>query len=285
MIKAISNYIRILNPIAKNDIDFVLKQYKESFSKDLDLIKPNTFNEKLQWLKLFERNPLYTKLADKYLVRKYVADKVGKEILNELYGVYEKFEDINFQKLPQSFVIKATHGSGWNIICKNKRDIDLILVKKEINSWLSDNYYNYGKEYVYKNIKPRIIIEKYLGYKNGSSLNDYKFFCFHGEPRFIQVDIDRFTNHTRNFYDLQWDLLPFELLYESNNNPVPKPKNLSLMIEICNKLSKGINFCRVDLYDLDDKVIFGEITFYPENGLGHFKPYEYDEKIGKFLKL
>lgn len=285
LVRILKTFFGYLDFNKRKDIIFVRNQFKERLHKDLNLINPKTFNEKIQWLKLFDHNPLYSILADKYLVREYVKAKVGDNILNEIYGVYSKFEDINFNDLSNAFVIKATHGSGWNIICKNKEELDLSSVKTKLESWLSDNYYKYGKEFVYKNIKPRIIIEKYLKYENNTSLNDYKFFCFHGEPKFIQVDINRFTNHQRNFYDLGWNLLPFELHHESYNKIIKKPQNLEKMINIAKKLSAGIKFCRVDLYDLEDKVIFGEITFYPGNGLELFNPPEYDEKIGKYLKL
>jgi hypothetical protein len=275
----------ILLSISNKDVDFVKNQFEERLQKKLNLVNPRTFSEKIQWLKLFDKNPLYTTLADKYLVREYVKSKVGEDVLNELYGVYEDFENIDFNKLPNSFVIKATHGSGWNIICSDKRNLDLTSTKKIVDQWLSENYYDYGREFVYKDIRPRIVIEKYISNNDNSPLNDYKIFCFNGSPKFIQVDIDRFTNHTRNFYDTNWNRLPFRLLYKSSPKEVERPKNLNSMLEIAKKLSENIKFCRVDLYEVNKKIIFGEITFYPENGLGKFDPSEYDRVIGEYLKL
>lgn len=284
MIKSLRNFIYSIDPSIQEDLAFGKKRFKEVFNRDLNIINPKSLNEKIQWLKLFDRKKNYTTLADKYSVRAYVEQRFNSEILNEVYGVYSSFEEIDFQKLPNSFVIKATHGSGWNIICESKEDIDLDSIKKQINEWLSDNYYNAGREYVYKDIKPRIIIEKYLNF-NGESLNDYKFFCFNGNPQFIQVDIDRFTNHTRNLYDTSWQKIPCQLHYLDTQKIIVKPNNLLKMIEIASKLSKGIKFCRVDLYDIGEQVIFGEITFYPGNGLEKFNPEEYDFKFGEYLKL
>lgn len=267
------------------DIRIVKQQYREKFDRELDLVSPKSFNEKLQWIKVFDKNPLYSNLVDKYMVRDYVKERAGDLILNEIYGIYENFDEINFDSLPEKFVIKATHGSGWNIICENKKELDLSSVKLDVDRWLSDNYYNYGKEFAYKNITPRIIIEKYIQNEETNTLNDYKFFCFGGDPRFIQVDVDRFQDHRRNFYDLDWKKLPFELHYKSYNSEVTRPKMLQEMVEVSAKLSKGLKFARVDLYDLDNQVVFGEITLYPGNGLEKFNPSEFDLTTGSYLKL
>lgn len=285
MIKSIRNFILSKDPSIQEDLAFGKKRFKEVFNRDLNIINPKSLNEKIQWLKLFDRKNYYSTLADKYEVREYVRKCFSSEILNEVYGVYNSFDEINFNTLPNSFVIKATHGSGWNIICDNKNELDLDSAKKDIEGWLKENYYSYGKEFVYKNIKPRIIVEKYLDFSNGDSLYDYKYFCFNGEPKFIQVDIDRFTNHTRNLYDTTWKKIPCQLHYQDTQKTISQPSNLSKMLEIASKLSKEIKFCRIDLYDLSDKVVFGEITFYPGNGLEKFNPEEYDFKFGEYLNL
>ncbi len=243
-----------------------------------------TFNEKIQWIKTHYHDPLLTMLADKYLVREYVREKVGDYVLNQIYGVFYSVDEIEFDKLPSSFVIKAAHGSGWNIICKNKNELNWQDAKKRMAEWISDNYYYYGREWAYKNIRPKIIIEKYLD-EAGKIPLDYKIFCFNGQPKFVQIDIDRFENHTRKFFDLDWNELPFSIIYPISSTIIDKPKNFDSMIEIVKKLSDLLLFTRVDLYSINSQIIFGEMTFYPENGGGKFIPDIYDKTVGEYLDL
>lgn len=249
--------------------------------KRLDLKNPRTFNEKLQWLKLNDRKEEYTVLVDKFEVKNYVSRIIGSEYVIPTLGVWEKVDEIEFTKLPEKFVLKTTHDSGSTIVCKNKKEIDL----KEIRKKLSRNYYYYAREWPYKMVKPRIIAEPYLEDYSGN-LIDYKFFCFHGEPFFVQVDIDRFSSHKRNFYDLNWNFLNFQLKYPNfNEKRVRKPDKLEDMIDIAKKLSKGKAFVRIDLYEVNGKVYFGEMTFYPEAGFAKFNPDFWDEILGNMINL
>lgn len=268
-----------------SDKKIVEQVYKYRFNRKPNLRNPKTFNEKLQWLKLYWHNPILSKCADKYSVRAFVHQKGLSSILNDVYKVYEAEDDINLMELPTKFVMKATHGSGWNIICENKNVLNWDKEKVKIRNWLNTNYFYYGREWAYKHIKPRIICEKFLEDENGQPPKDYKIFCFNGVPRFIQVDLDRFSQHKRNMYDLSWNLLDFELLYTKSPEFTEKPQNLEKMIEIAKKLSEDFPFVRVDLYNINGKILFGELTFYPGNGQEPFYPIEYDEIIGDYLIL
>lgn len=286
ILKLIRNLALIYDPRIQEDLAFVRKQYKERTGRELDLLLPKRFNEKMQWLKLFDRKPIYTKLADKYGVREYVKERVGKEILNEVYGVYTAASEIDFDNLPQKFVISANHGSEWNILVRDKSRIDIEATKKKLDYWLGENFYEYGKEFCYRDIKPRILISKYLETADGGQLIDYKFYCFHGKVKFMHYNVDRWTNLSQKFHLLDWTPLP----YLKGSQPmtdryIPQPPNFQKMIEISEKLSAGLKYCRVDLYDLIDKVVFGEITFYPGAGYTEFKPDEANEEIGSYLNL
>jgi len=267
------------------DKNYAEKRYKSTFGQDLNLKNPVTFNEKIQWLKLFDRNERYTSLVDKYEVRKYVEEIVGLEILNELFGVFFDVEDIHPDNLPDSFVLKATHGSGWNVLCKDKKTLNWDEEKKKLDTWLRLNYYNIGREWIYKKIKPKIICEKYLEPKIEGRLYDYKFFCFNGAVKYIQVDVDRYSNHTRCYYDTNWRKQPFSTNYPLYKGEIDIPENLDKMIAVSEKLSFGIPFVRIDLYSVNKQVVFGEMTFYPANGFGKFHPAEFDYILGKNIKI
>ena len=266
-----------------NDQLYLKILYKVIRKEKLDLDNPKTFNEKLQWLKINDRKDIYTTMVDKYEVKQYVTDKIGKKYVIPTIGVYEKFDEIDFGKLPSQFVMKCTHDSGGLVVCDNKNELNIIAAKKKINQSLKKNFYYAGREWPYKNVKPRIIIEKYMG----SNLNDYKIFCFNGEPRFTLVCSNRCGNDKNtDFYDNDWKLLPFTRENHKNNpKGIDKPKNLSEMLDIARKLSKGIPFVRVDLYDIDNQVYFGELTFYPSAGFEGFHPAEWDKKLGDMIKL
>jgi hypothetical protein len=253
----------------------------------LNLQNPKTFNEKLQWLKLYCREPEYTMMVDKYVVRKYIKESIGEEYLIPLLGVYDKYEDIDFDKLPNQFVIKPNHTSGNVFICKDKSKIDYQKLRKEINSWLNRKYYWYHREWPYKNVKPIIIFEKFLVDESGTELKDYKFMCFNGEVKCSFVCLNRNSSNGLNvdFYDMDWNPMPFERHYPNSGTAIPRPRNYDKMVECAEILSKGIPFVRVDFYESNGKLYFGELTFYPGSGLEEFTPESYDYLLGSWLAL
>ena len=267
------------------DYIFLQIKYRYKFNKKLDLKKPQTINEKLQWLKLYDRNPEYTKMVDKYEAKKYVANIIGEEYIIPTLGVYDKFEDINFATLPNQFVIKCTHDSGGLIICKDKTKLNIKEARKKINKSLKRNYFYTGREWPYKNVKPRIIAEQYMVDESGTELKDYKFFCFNGEPKLLFVAKDRPYATKFNYYDMDFKKLPFKQHYKNFNDYIEKPKGFEKMIELSRKLSKDIPHVRVDFYDINGKVYFGELTFYHFSGFEKFEPEEWDRILGDMLKL
>ena len=269
------------------DEKYITIKYKLEMNQKLNLKEPKTFNEKLQWLKLYDRNPEYTKMVNKYEAKKYVADIIGQEYIISTLGVWDKFEDIEFDKLPKQFVLKPTHTSGNVFICKDKEKINYKQLRKMINKWLKRDYYLVHREWPYKNIKPKIIAEQYMVDDSGMKLKDYKFFCFNGIAQTILVCSNRngsFKN--TNFYDISWNLQPFTReKHKNSTEQIKKPKNLDEMITVAEKLSKDIPFVRVDLYEINGKVYFGELTFYPSSGFEGFEPEEWDKKLGDMLEL
>lgn len=282
---------KILNcPFSKkisNDIYLKLK-FKLKLGRNLNLKNPQTFNEKLQWLKVYDHNPQYTMMVDKYLVRDYVSEKIGEEYLVPLLGVYDSFEEIDFSRLPEKFVIKCNHDSGGLVICRDKNKLDISYACEKINKCLKRNYYYSSREWPYKNVKPKIIIEKFLEDKNNTSIRDYKLFCFNGTPKFFYVS-EGLENHQTakiSFLDLNFNFMPFKRSdYKSFDEAPEKPINLDLMIKFAKVLSKGIPHLRVDFYEIDGKLYFGELTFYTCSGFIPFYPEEWDLKLGKKLKL
>uniref|UniRef100_UPI00404AAD92 ATP-grasp fold amidoligase family protein n=1 Tax=Flavobacterium sp. TaxID=239 RepID=UPI00404AAD92 len=200
-------------------------------------------------------------------------------------GVWDNADHINYDLLPKSFIIKTNHASGQNIIIKNKYDFDKKNVNITLNKWLKLNYSAFGREYQYEKIRPLILVEPLINDQDDAPLNDYKFYCFNGNPMYVQVDFDRFTKHTRNFYDMNWNLQDFSILYPNNKKLIEKPINFDKMIEIAQKLSLGFPFIRVDLYSYGNKVYFGELTFHPEGGFGPIYPDKYDFILGDSLRL
>ena len=268
-----------------SDEQFIRREFKKRLGREVELDNPVKFNDKLQWLKLYWYDPLATKCADKYEVRKIVAEKIGPEYLNELYGVYESVDEIDINKLPNSFVLKATHGSGFNIICKDKLKMNWGREFKKMKRWLRTNFYLQNREWVYKNIKPRIICEKYLEGEDGKLPRDYKFFCFDGEPKFLFVASDRGIETKFDFYDLEWNKLHVSQYYPNSDYEIPKPKNLDHVLELARKLAKGFPHVRVDFYINGSNIIFGELTFFHFSGTKKFVPEKYDEIFGEFLDL
>jgi len=268
-----------------SDEQHVKAMYFYKLRRKLNLNSPKSFNEKLHWLNLSGYLEKYSPLADKYTVREYVTSKIGSQYLNELYGVYNNVAEIDFSVLPQKFVLKATHGSNWNILCKDKNKLDLEATKRQLGKWLNTNYYRKYRETVYKNIPPKIICEHFLEDENLNDLIDYKFLCFHGRVQFIDVLFNRSTAISEIFYDRDWIICPF--VTDTPNNPVNlgKSKNFEKMKEIAEILAEGIPFVRIDLYNVNSTILFGEMTFLPMGGYEKFHPNEWDYKLGTYLDL
>ncbi|AOY75608.1 ATP-grasp fold amidoligase family protein [Clostridium formicaceticum] len=271
-----------------SDVSIIKKRFKERLGREVELNNPIKYNDKLQWLKLNWHDPIATKCADKYEVREIIEERIGSEYLNELIAVYESIDDIDIDKLPEKFVLKGTHGSGFNMICADKSNINWHDKFKVMSRWFRKNYYWQNREPVYKNIKPRIICEKFLVQNGGDELRDYRFFCFNGEPKFITVDfsITDKKKTRRNLYDLQWNLMDAEISYPKEMNiKVDKPEKFEEMIELSRKLSSGFSHARVDFYYIDNKIIFGEITFFHQSGMGKISPEEFEITMGNWLEL
>ena len=281
-------FLNQIAPLIKNDKTFLKWKYYTVFHKKLNLDNPQTYNEKLQWLKLYDRRPEYTKMVDKAEAKKYVANIIGEGYIIPTLGVYNSFDDINFDNLPNQFVIKCTHDSGGVVVCKDKSTLDIKAARKKIEYGLSKTNFWGTREWPYKNVEPRIIIEQYLEDESGYELKDYKVHCFNGEPKFILVASGRYQNDIRfNFYDLNWNLMPFEKSHKriDSNITIAKPDNLDEMLDLAKALSVNIPHLRVDFYNVKNKIYFGELTFFPASGLGKFNPKEWDYKIGEWLSL
>jgi TupA-like ATPgrasp len=263
----------------------IARDFRAIFGRYPNVFFPKTFNEKVQVRKIFDRRHRLSTWADKYAVREYVRAKVGDAVLPALYHVTDDPHDIPFQKLPTQYVVKPTHGSGWIQIVRDGKTIDEQGLINQCLRWLSLNYCDLTREWAYRDIPPRIMIEEFLDDGTGLPPKDYKFFVFGGKVKVIQVDLDRFIHHTRNLYDLDWNRLDCRLLYENFGEPVARPDNLKLMIEYAEILSDSIDFVRVDLYEIGGKVYFGELTNTPENGFGRFYPSSWDELLGAFWKI
>lgn len=265
-----------------DDKEYLEKLFNASMGYNLDLQNPKTFNEKLQRLKLYNRKPEYTTMVDKYKVRNYIADKIGEEYLIPLIGVWDDPDDIDFDSLPNQFVLKCNHNSGLGMcICKDKSKLDINNVKKGLQKGLEQDYYLTGREWPYKNVFRKIICEKYLG----DNPKDYKFFCFNGKVHYVLVCSDRFNNLKETFFDLNWDIAPFKRPGIDIDNYIKKPHNLENMIDLAEILSKDIPFLRVDFYEVENKIYFGELTFYPASGFSPFEPNEWDHKLGELIEL
>lgn len=276
---------RILPDKVKFDELYLKALYKNRMKKTLNIKNPNTYNEKLQWLKLYDRNPIYTTMVDKYEVKNYVREIIGEEYIIPTIGVWDKFEDINFDNLPKQFVLKCTHDSGGLIICKDKSKLDIKEAKKKINHSLRRNYYLNTREWPYKNVKPRIIAEKYMVDESGTELKDYKFFCFDGEPKALFIASDRNNDTKFDFYDMSFKHLDLINGYKNSDKVISCPKGFEKMKELSRKLSKGLPHARIDFYDINGKVYFGEITFFHWSGLVAFEPEEWDYTFGEWIEL
>lgn len=312
MLKKIWSICRVLGMTRfLTDDKFIRLQYRAMLGKRLRLNPPIDFNEKLQWLKLHYRNPLMVTCADKWAVREFVKERIGEEYLAECIGVYDDVEKIPFETLPRQFVLKATHGSGWNIICPDKAKIDWNLAKKKMRKWLNSDFSKNGREWQYRQIKPQIICEKFLVDPECPMLRDYKLFTFRGETKYIWVDFTELVetdNHPsvtqevgyskpkvvnglaryRNFYDSNWNFMSGRgsLHPCKATDSVKKPECLEEMLEVAKKLACDFPQCRVDLYVLEGKhIVFGELTFTGGNGCNAFYPQSFNDELGSYIEL
>ena len=269
---------------------FLRVKYKVRMNKPLNIDVPQTFNEKLQWLKLYDRKPIYTTMVDKYTVKQYVAECIGEEYIIPTIGVWEKFDDIDFDSLPNQFVLKCTHDSGGLAICRDKAAFDKEKAKKKIERSLKRNYYWNSREWPYKGVKPRIIAEQYMEDTKALGLTDYKFFFFNQEAKMLYISqgLEDHATASISFYDLNGDEMPFHRKdYKPISGKLILPDNFQEMLSTAQKLANEVNapFVRIDLYSIDGKTKFSEITFFPCCGMIPFEPAEWDEIIGDWLQL
>lgn len=251
----------------------------------LDLENPRTFNEKLQWLKLHDRNPAYTQMADKYAVREYIKNTIGQEYLIPLLGVWDSFDEIDFDKLPNQFVLKCNHDSGSVVICKDKTEFDFESAKNTLTKSINMNYYYRCREYPYKNIAPKIIAEKYMVDESGYELKDYKFFAFDGSVKALFIATDRPHDTRFDFFDMEFNHLPIINGHPNTTKVLKRPECFDEMIKLAEILSVGIPHIRVDFYEINGRVYFGELTFYHWAGFTPFEPKEWDYTFGSWIKL
>ena len=268
---------------------FIRLNYLRRMKQWPDLKNPTTYNEKLQWLKLHDRQPLYTQLVDKYEVRRFVEERIGGEYLVPLAGgPWNSFDEVDFDALPERFVLKCTHDSGGLVICRDKRTLDREKARRRISQSLQQNFYYHNREWPYKDVQPRIIAEAYMEDASTNELRDYKFFCFDGEPRMLFVASDRQTagEETKfDFFDMDYNHLDLRNGHPNAAVPPEKPAQFGLMRELAQKLSQGIPHVRVDLYEVNGRVYFGEMTFYHWSGMVPFDPPEWDRKLGSWIGL
>lgn len=284
--EALNNAMRLFAFIP--DETYLKLMYRLRMGKKLDLKMPQTFNEKLQWLKLHDRRPEYIAMVDKYEAKEYAAPIIGREHIISTLGVWDKFDDIDFDKLPERFVLKCTHDSGGLVICKNKGTFDKSAAKTKIEQSLKCNFYYVGREWPYKGVKPRIIAEEYMENEYSASLRDYKFYCFNGIPQFLYLS-EGMENHSTahiSYVNLDWTFAKYRRNdYQPFDKLPPKPVHLDEMIELSRKFSKDIPFLRVDFYEINGKVYFGELTFFPGSGFTPFASESDDLEIGNMLDL
>lgn len=270
-----------------SDRQWVKLMYRVRMGKKLNLDNPRTYNEKLQWMKLNYYNPLYTQLADKYEVRKYISNKIGDEYLIPLLGVYDNFDEIDFNELPDQFVIKCNHDSGGLVICRDKSKLDINKARNKIERCLKRNYYKISREWPYKDVKPRIIIEKYMVDESSYELKDYKFYCFDGKSKVMQMITDRGADDGMklDFFDMEFNHLDMTKVFPNSKKKLKKPEKFEEMIELAEKISEDFPHVRVDLYNINGKLYFGEFTFFSSSGLKPLKPEKWDKIFGDWFKL
>ena len=275
-------YNKIKNNL--NDAQFITVDYIRKCKRIPNTRNPKTFSEKIHFIKISDWLEDKSDFVDKYKVREFIKNEIGEEYLIKLLGVYDNVEQIEFDKLPQSFVLKLNNGSGYNLIVKNKDDINELQTRELLNEWLKSDFYKVSREKQYKNVKQLLICEEYLEDDSGE-LRDYKFFCFDGKFKFVQVDSGRFSEHIQNFYDNKWNKLDFTYVCEKNDIIDIKPEKYEEMITLAEKLSSQFPFVRVDFYYINNKIYFGELTFTPNNGMESIKPIERDTEIAGWIDI
>lgn len=268
---------------------FLYILYYAHLGKKLNLKNPKTFNEKLQWLKLYNRKAEYTQMVDKYEVKKYIKERLGEEYIVPTIGVWDKFEEIEFKDFPEQFVLKCTH-SGGIIICKDKSEFNLEEARRKINDSMRKNYFLHGREWPYKNVRPRILAEEFVPNSNDEQGEDslvvYKVFCFGGEPKLIQViQNDKRKDESIDYFDIDWKLLELKQNFPNSKIHLNKPDKFSEMLDLSSELSKGTPFLRVDWYVSMGKLLFSEFTYYSDAGIAAFEPEEWDRKLGEWIEL
>ena len=262
-------------------------QYQLTFNKKLNLNNPQTFNEKMQWLKLYDRDPIYTTMVDKHRVKAYVSELIGEEHIIPSLGVWDSLDEIDFDSLPEQFVLKCTHDSGGLVICRDKSQFDRSAAREKIEKSLKKNYYRRCREWPYKDVHPRVLAEPYMQDGDSLSLPVYKFFCFNGKVKVIQVILnDKTPSESIDYFDREWNLLPLRQNYPNSDSSLPKPDLLEEMISFAETLAKNRkSFIRVDLYSINGKIYFSEYTFFSDSGLAAFSPEDWDLKLGSWISL
>ena len=271
-----------------SDEFFLKSKFRLIFGKKLNIQTPQSYNEKLQWLKLYNRRAEYTQMVDKIEVKKYVASKIGWEYIIPTLKVYDSLDEVNFDELPNQFVIKCSHDSGGVVVCKNKNLLDKRTTIRKLSKGLKQNFYYQTREYPYRDVKPRLIAEQYMEDESGYELKDYKIFCFNGKPKlsFVASDRQKEGEETKfDFYDLDWNYIPVINGHPRSKNGIAKPQNYEKMLELASILSEGIPHVRVDFYNINGKIYFGELTFFHWSGFVPFEPEEWDYTFGSYLTL
>ncbi|HYD90802.1 MAG TPA: ATP-grasp fold amidoligase family protein [Flavobacterium sp.] len=279
-------YVNYLKNRQGNDLKYLQAQYYLKNSKKLDLDPPVEFMEKIQWLKLYKYTEQYGRYVDKHEVRDFVKKKVGEHVLNEELAVYNDVDEINLDELPNQFVLKCTHASGYNVIVKDKNALDWDKAKADLRRWMKTNYYHKSRERVYKDVQPRIVAEKFLNELADTSIIDYKFYCFHGKPEYVLVKLNENGRDYKCYYNMDW-----QKMVPEKENPgflsreMPKPSNFYEMVDVAKKLSEGFIFMRVDLYSIAGRTLFGEMTFFPTGGIKRLFVERLNKEMGDLIQL
>lgn len=282
----INNYLGFYKKVP--DDKFVQLMFRSKMGYEMSLDTPITFNEKIQWMKIYDRNPVYSIMADKIRAKQFVSSILGEDLIIPTLATWDRAEDIDFDSLPNQFVIKCNHNSGLGMaIVKDKNTIDKDKIVLKAKKGLEQDYYLYGREWAYRDIPRKVFAEKYMIDDKVGELRDYKFFCFNGVCKFFKIDFDRFTEHRANYYDRDKQLMTLgEVVCPPNpEKRIQIPDTINQMIEYAEKLAKNCPFVRVDFYDVNNHIYFGELTFYPSSGCGPFTEPGWDEKLGEWLEL
>ena len=267
------------------DEKYLKRRFKINLGYDLNLSNPRTYNEKLQWLKIYDRKPIYTTMVDKYAVKKYVASIIGEQYIIPTLGVWEDFDEIDFNALPDQFVLKCTHDSGGIVICKDKTKLDIEATKKKIIKCLKQNYYYKFREWPYKDVKPRNIAEKYMEDTTTAELRDYKIYTFNGKAQICMINQNRGIHTRADYFDKEYNWLDFTWGYDHAECIPEKPENFDLMLRLAEILAKDTYQLRVDFYQVNGKVFFGELTFFDGSGFDRIEPIEWDYELGSYIVL